>query len=82
MAAPAPRPGAPAASAGSDAILLTLFPRHVVTLRVPPDKLRAVNLAIERSAWGAFHTEFYPTHDFIPVWKETRAKVLDTQPSP
>lgn len=35
-------------------------------------------IAIERSAWGAFHTEFYPTYDFIPVWKETRAKALGT----
>jgi hypothetical protein len=37
---------------------------QVVTLRVPPDKLRAVNLAIERGAWGGFRTEFYPTYDF------------------
>lgn len=47
---------------------------QVVTLRVPPDKLRAVNLAIERSAWGAFDTDFYPTYDFRPVWEGIRAK--------
>jgi len=40
---------------------------QVVTLRVPPDKLRDVNLAIERTAWGAFRTEFYPTYDFRPI---------------
>ncbi len=43
---------------------------QVVTLRVPPEKLRAVNLAIEKSAWGAFRTEFYATYDFRPVWED------------
>ncbi len=45
---------------------------QVVTLSVPPAKLRQVNLAIEQSAWGAFSTEFYPTYDFTKVWKEKR----------
>ncbi len=45
---------------------------QVVTLRVPPQKLREVNLAIETSAWGAFDTEFYPTYDFDAVWKKRR----------
>jgi hypothetical protein len=45
---------------------------QVVTLRVPPDKLREVNLAVENGAWGAFQTEFYPTYDFRPVWEEQR----------
>ena len=40
---------------------------QVVTLKLPADKLRAVNLAIEQNAWGAFETEFYPTYDFRPV---------------
>jgi hypothetical protein len=47
---------------------------QVVTLRVPPDKLRAVNLAIEHSAWGAFRTEFYATYDFKPVWENELKK--------
>ena len=42
---------------------------QVVTLRVPPEKLRPVNLAIEQNAWGAFKTEFYATYDFKPVWE-------------
>ena len=42
---------------------------QVVTLRVPPAKLRDVNLAIEQCAWGAFDTEFFPTYDFRPVWE-------------
>ena len=47
---------------------------QVVTLRLPADKLRAVNLAIEQSAWGAFETEFHPTYDFQPVWQDIRAR--------
>jgi uncharacterized protein with GYD domain len=42
---------------------------QVVTLEVPPDRLRDVNLAIEKRAWGAFRTEFYPTYDFRELWK-------------
>lgn len=43
---------------------------QVVTLRVPAARLREVNLALEKCAWGAFKTEFYPTYDFRPVWKK------------
>lgn len=43
---------------------------QVVTLRVPPAKLREVNLAVENSAWGAFRTEFYPTYDYLPIWRQ------------
>lgn len=43
---------------------------QVVTLRVPPDRLREVNQVIEARAWGAFSTEFYATYDFVPVWQE------------
>ena len=46
---------------------------QVVTLRVPPSRLREVNLAIERGAWGGYHTEFYATYDFKPVWEASRA---------
>jgi uncharacterized protein with GYD domain len=45
---------------------------QVVTLRVPPDKLREVNLAIEHTAWGAFRTEFYPTYDFRPIYEKLK----------
>lgn len=40
---------------------------QVVTLRVPASRLREVNLAIEKTAWGAFRTEFYPTYDLWPI---------------
>src|SRR5690349_14880786 len=43
---------------------------QVVTLRLPGERLREVNLAVEQSAWGAFRTEFYPTYDYKPVWEQ------------
>jgi hypothetical protein len=45
---------------------------QVVTLRVPANRLRDVNRAIEQSAWGAYRTEFYPTYDFKLVAEEQR----------
>jgi hypothetical protein len=40
---------------------------QVVTLRVPAERLREVNRAIEETAWGAYRTEFYPTYDLKAV---------------
>ncbi|HUB44117.1 MAG TPA: hypothetical protein VMB73_03950 [Acetobacteraceae bacterium] len=37
---------------------------QVVTLNVPPSRLREVNRAIEETAWGSFRPEFYPTYDY------------------
>ena len=39
---------------------------QVVTLRLPASRLREVNRIFESTAWGAYHTEFYPTYDFKP----------------
>src|ERR1700752_3530040 len=36
---------------------------QVVTLRLPASRLREVNRILEDTAWGAYHTEFYPTYD-------------------
>jgi hypothetical protein len=47
---------------------------QVVTLRVAPKDVRTLNLAIENGAWGAFNTEFYPTYDYAPVWRESLKK--------
>ena len=51
---------------------------QIATLRLPPDKLQAVNVELERSAWGVFRTEAYPTYDFKPVRerlaRESRAR--------
>lgn len=44
----------------------------VVTLRLPADKLREVNLVIERTAWGPFRTEFYPTYDYRAIAVQKR----------
>ncbi|MBB6499826.1 hypothetical protein [Pedobacter cryoconitis] len=47
---------------------------HVVTLRFAVSRLREVNLAIERGAWGAFDTEAYSTYDYLQVWQEKAEK--------
>ena len=49
---------------------------QVVTLRLPASRLREVNRVIENSAWGAYHTEFYPTYDYraVGVDKHEKAK--------
>jgi len=36
---------------------------QVIVLRVPPNRLRMVNVALEQGAWGAYKTEFYVTYD-------------------
>lgn len=36
---------------------------QVIVLRLPPNRLRILNRAIEHSAWGAYQTEFYITYD-------------------
>lgn len=40
---------------------------QIVTLRLPANRLGAVNVELERRAWGVFQTDFYPTYDFLPV---------------
>ncbi|WP_439395800.1 hypothetical protein ACRQ5Q_02145 [Bradyrhizobium sp. PMVTL-01] len=40
---------------------------QVVTLRLPPSRLREVNRVIEDTAWGPYRTEFYPTYDYKAV---------------
>lgn len=47
---------------------------QVVTLRVPPARLREVNLALERSAWKIFRTESYAAYDFKKAAEANRAK--------
>ena len=52
---------------------------QVVTLKITPKDLRTLNLSIEKGAWGAFSTEFYPTYDYVPVYKEMMEKRTKTQ---
>ena len=47
---------------------------QIVTLRLPPEKLQAVNIELERSAWGVFSTECYVTYDFVAVRERIRAR--------
>jgi hypothetical protein len=47
---------------------------QVVTLRVPPDRLRDVNLALEKTAWGGYRTEFYPTYDYKAIGEAERSQ--------
>jgi hypothetical protein len=48
---------------------------QVVTLRIPAEKLREVNRVVENSAWGSYHTEFYPTYDYRQAWEDQKAKM-------
>lgn len=45
---------------------------QVITLRVPPSKLRDVNIAVEKMTWGPFTAEFYPSYDFVPIYNAYR----------
>ncbi len=46
---------------------------QVVTLRVPPEKVREVNRIIEQEAWGPYRTEFYLTYDYKAAAKAERS---------
>jgi hypothetical protein len=54
---------------------------HIITLRLPPEKLREVNVAFEKGAWGAFRTEYYPTYDYLPIFNELKQKESASPPS-
>ena len=45
---------------------------QVIVMRFPPDHLRAVNIAIELAAWGAYQTEFYVTYDLAAAREAER----------
>ena len=48
---------------------------QVVTLRIPAERLRDVNRVIESSAWGGYHTEFYPTYDYRQAWEDQKTRM-------
>ena len=35
-----------------------------VTLKLPPEKLREVNVVLENTVWGHYRPDFYPTYDY------------------
>jgi hypothetical protein len=45
---------------------------QIITLRLPPEKLRAVNVALEQTAWGPYRTDFYATYDYKQVAEQQR----------
>ena len=51
---------------------------QIATLRMPPSKIQAVNVALEKYAWGVFRTETFATYDFMAVRerlaRESRAR--------
>jgi hypothetical protein len=48
---------------------------QIVTLSLPPALLPAVNVELERSAWGVFRTECFPAYDFVPVRERIKERV-------
>ena len=48
---------------------------QVVTVSLHPSRLQALNLELERCAWGVFRTECYPSYDFVPVRERIRERV-------
>ena len=53
---------------------------HVITLRLPPEKLREVNVAFEKGVWSAFRTEFYPTYDYMRIFNDLKQNAPTPQP--
>lgn len=48
---------------------------QVVTVKIPASELRALNMSVEQSVWGAFSTEFYPTYDLYPHIQEAKSEM-------
>jgi hypothetical protein len=48
---------------------------QVVTVKIPASELRALNMSVEKSVWGAFSTEFYPTYDLYPHIQEAKEEL-------
>lgn len=49
---------------------------QVVTVQIHPKDLRKLNLVIEKSAWGMFDTNIYPTYEFAAIAKKIKASKL------
>lgn len=47
---------------------------QVITVNIHPKNLRTLNLAIEKSAWGIFDTDIYPTYEFKAIAESIKAK--------
>jgi hypothetical protein len=49
---------------------------HLITVRVPPARLRDFNVALESTAWKVFRSEIYVTYDFKEIAKTQRERAL------
>lgn len=49
---------------------------QVVTLRLPPEKLREVNRILEETAWGAYRTEFFAAYDYKKIAEQQKQQML------
>ena len=49
---------------------------QIVTLRLPAERLREVNVVLENTAWGPYRTDFYPTYDYKERAEEQRKIML------
>ncbi|MGA8655281.1 MAG: hypothetical protein WB586_03965 [Chthoniobacterales bacterium] len=54
---------------------------HIITLRLPPEKVREVNVALEKGTWSAFRTEYYLTYDYLPIFNELKQRESANRPS-
>ena len=52
---------------------------YIVTLRVPPSRLRELNRSVEQAAWKAYRTDFYPTYDVREVTRTLREQAKKTK---
>lgn len=49
---------------------------QVITVKIHPKDLRKLNLVIEKSAWGMFDTNIYPTYEFEAIAKKIKASKM------
>jgi hypothetical protein len=47
---------------------------QVHSLRLPPERWRELNLAVAKTAWGGYRTEFYSTYDYKAIGEAEPAK--------
>jgi len=52
---------------------------QIVTLKLPPEKLREVNVVLENTIWGPYRTDFYPTYDYKQL-AEQQKQMMRTRP--
>ena len=49
---------------------------QVITVKIKPQDLRKLNLAMEKAAWGIFTTDIYPTYEFCDIAKSIKDKKI------